>query len=646
MKKNSLFLNVYEKRDCRFYEENIALSKTAWLQYPYVNQQWGADKAVDGRFTDRSPAGGQCTISGNVKTTATLWVDLGGLRSIHHVNFFYRTDNIIWGSSNPYTSRVLGFSVYISNTTKKDEWFLCFKDTNYTRDTVPENVTLDCVKHGRYVIYYNERLPGVIYPEGYSAYAFSELCELQVYVCPTAGYYGENCTITCPQNCKKGHCNIEDGTCLRCVPGYKEPRCEEECDNTRYGPECNMTCGNCSNVQQCNHVNGSCPNGCDVGVQGNKCDQECPQGRHGKNCVELCNPNCKGVCNRFTGVCEFGCNDGWKGVFCENECDGRTYGEDCGVSCGSCLNIEQCQHVNGTCFKGCDRGFQGERCTSECLIGRYGYNCQDVCSINCGIPSRCNRVTGECQGGCQAGWKGMKCDQKCDIGSFGQNCAQSCGVCLHKEQCHHINGTCLNGCHRGYQGDACTRECAWGFYGYNCNETCSSVFFNNTCNAMTGACPLVSAPDPPETNTAPITGIVVAVIVVILAVGILFFVFRRKRTSSTSKEQNHLERRGEHLSVGNTTPNKDIHEKIKENGLNQALGPRTKISDNGEYQELGPKTEISDNGGYQELAPRKEVSDNGDYQELGPRIDTYAKSNDNTGYLEIGQIGQTSPYEN
>lgn len=34
--------------------------------------------------------------------------------------------------------------------------------------------------HGRYVIYYNNRTH-TPYPDGYSQYAFNELCELEVY---------------------------------------------------------------------------------------------------------------------------------------------------------------------------------------------------------------------------------------------------------------------------------------------------------------------------------------------------------------------------------------------------------------------------------------------------------------------------------
>ncbi|XP_061180689.1 receptor-type tyrosine-protein phosphatase T-like [Saccostrea echinata] len=526
-------------------DENIALNKPAGQQHPYVGQPWGADKAVDGRFDNRGALGNQCTISANVAETATWWVNLGGVLSIHHITIYYRTDNLPWGITNGYTERFLGFSVYISNTTNKDDGMLCFKDTMYTKATIPNVTTIECIKHGRYAIYYNERLPSADYPDGYSPTAFNELCEFEVYGCPTSDVYGENCDLPCPQNCQEGHCNIVVGSCLGCVAGYKGPRCEQQCDNNRYGLECILTCGNCSNRVQCNHVNGSCPNGCDAGAKGDKCDQECPPGEHGKNCAEQCKPNCRS-CNRFTGVCESGCFPGWKGTFCENECDGEMYGENCNTSCGSCLNLEQCHHINGTCLKGCDRGFQGEKCTEECPEGLYGYNCQDTCNINCGVPSRCNKVTGQCDGGCQAGWKGTKCDQKCNGGKFGINCAQSCGVCYEKEQCHHINGTCMNGCDKGYQGDNCTEGCPWKFYGYGCNETCSTECSNRTCDAKSGECTLVSRIEfehPPATNTVPIIGGVVAAIIVSLAVVLFVVLFRRHRRNKHENDSPRHERR-------------------------------------------------------------------------------------------------------
>lgn len=83
--------------------------------------------------------------------------------------------------NNGYTTRFLGFSVYVSNTTDRLQGTLCFKDNHFNRTTIPDVFTTTCSVHGQYVIYYNERLSGVIYPTGYSHYADNELCELEVY---------------------------------------------------------------------------------------------------------------------------------------------------------------------------------------------------------------------------------------------------------------------------------------------------------------------------------------------------------------------------------------------------------------------------------------------------------------------------------
>lgn len=84
--------------------------------------------------------------------------------------------------SSGYPSRVLGFSLYVSNSTKSSpEEGLCFKDTFYTKETVPVVFSQSCFVHGQYVIFYIERLNGVKYPDDYSEYAFSDLCEVEVY---------------------------------------------------------------------------------------------------------------------------------------------------------------------------------------------------------------------------------------------------------------------------------------------------------------------------------------------------------------------------------------------------------------------------------------------------------------------------------
>ena len=82
---------------------------------------------------------------------------------------------------NSNTFKALGFSVYVSNTTDISNGTLCFKDTDFNSSTIPAVFNITCSVHGQYVIYYNERLQGVSYPDEYSTFAWNALCEVEVY---------------------------------------------------------------------------------------------------------------------------------------------------------------------------------------------------------------------------------------------------------------------------------------------------------------------------------------------------------------------------------------------------------------------------------------------------------------------------------
>lgn len=95
------------------------------------------------------------------------------------LSFFYFLLQL--DENNNYKARFLGFSLFVSNTTNRLDGFLCFKDTNFTYDTIPDIFTTTCPVHGQYVILYNERLPGVTYPSYYYRYALNEVCEVEVF---------------------------------------------------------------------------------------------------------------------------------------------------------------------------------------------------------------------------------------------------------------------------------------------------------------------------------------------------------------------------------------------------------------------------------------------------------------------------------
>ncbi|XP_078328961.1 uncharacterized protein LOC144623900 [Crassostrea virginica] len=297
--------------------ENVALNKSTWIQHPFDNVNYSASRAVDGRKSDLTTFGGECALSLTGHKTTEWRVDLGSVLYIHHIVIQYATQDLDWGKQNTMTQFFLGFSLYISNKTNKDDGVLCFKDTIYTRDTIPNPVNITCPYHGRYVIYYNNRTHSP-YPDGYSKYAVLALCEVEVYGCSTKQYYGEDYCLPCPSNCLESRCRRVDGTCLRCIPGYA-------------GPTCNG---------------------------------ECPDGSYGLNCDNNCSINCADPrnCDKVTGQCHDECKNGWKQSKCNEKCSPGKFGHECNESCGVCAGGEPCHHTNGTCLNGCEDGYFGPKC--------------------------------------------------------------------------------------------------------------------------------------------------------------------------------------------------------------------------------------------------------------------------------------------
>ncbi|XP_056002282.1 multiple epidermal growth factor-like domains protein 10 isoform X2 [Ostrea edulis] len=323
--------------------DNLALWKLAWVQHNFPGKEvdWGAAKAVDGLYNDRSAGGNQCTLSNFGQTTTTWRVDLGSVIRISHINIYYRTDN--YPSPGVYNNRFAGFFLYVSNSTTKDDGHLCFHEIQNVNGTPVENQTISCSVHGRYVIYYNERRPGVTYPSYYSRYAYNELCEVEVYAC-NKGLFGANCL---------------------------------------------HVCGHCAGNATCDHVNGSCPSGyCAPGWKhssNGKCDQECDDGNFGYNCMLTCNGHCADrlPCSKTDGVCPGECMEGWTNPYCNEKCSRRSYGKACMERCGYCANNEPCNHINGTCPDSCEPGYKGEKCDEEADPRTSGFLCKSLCTNVC-----------------------------------------------------------------------------------------------------------------------------------------------------------------------------------------------------------------------------------------------------------------------
>ena len=78
------------------FTENLAFNKPAWQSSTY-EYYTGADRAVDGQYTDLRWWAGQCAASYGVQT-AEWRVDLGGIKNIHHVFVQYATENRVSGN--------------------------------------------------------------------------------------------------------------------------------------------------------------------------------------------------------------------------------------------------------------------------------------------------------------------------------------------------------------------------------------------------------------------------------------------------------------------------------------------------------------------------------------------------------------------
>ncbi|XP_078327550.1 uncharacterized protein LOC111113525 [Crassostrea virginica] len=463
------------------FQKDATQSRT----YPGSRGMYGADNAVDG---DISTCMRTDAIGKNSPYEYMWWkVDLGGVYTIYSVNILFKSYD---GHEQRQRQRFAGFSLYISNDF--DISSRCYIDGN---QLPPLNFTTTCITFGRYVTFYNERLDGIPYFEGYNNYVtgtdYTELCEVIVYGCETSGVYGSKCDIPCPMNCKNDHCHIQNGTCFGCKPGWTGTYCNTQCDDGWYGMDCVQRCpDHCRDNSTCNHVTGTCDEGCSAGWKGSSCDTECEDGTYGEDCAIYCSGHClnESACNKETGLCERGCDPGYMNSLCSDQCKNGWYGLDCIQQCSDhCRANGTCNHITGKCDDGCSAGWNGSTCNTACEDGTYGIDCANNCSHNCLNDSSCNKETGHCEKGCVPGYKGSFCEEICAIGYFGTNCQNACSEhCTNNTLCDHVNGFCIGGCKIGYEGDRCNKTCTEGFYGDNCSLNC----FPNckTCDHIDGTC--------------------------------------------------------------------------------------------------------------------------------------------------------------
>ncbi|XP_062613006.1 multiple epidermal growth factor-like domains protein 10, partial [Saccostrea cucullata] len=229
----------------------------------------GPDKVIDG---DRETCAKDVGIGKGSSVKSIWWtVDLGSKHSIYSISIYFKDYKEYGDFELRQRGRFAGFSLYISNTQKKEDGYLCYKNT---LPLPPLEFNTTCIEHGRYVIYYNERLDGVTYPGEYQIQSiYTELCEVKVEGCGK-GFHGNNCNTPCPINCQEQRCSIVNGTCFDCTQGYAGEMCEKKCESGFYGLECKRQCkGHCIRNTPCNHVTGNCDEGCAAGWIGMQCDQ-------------------------------------------------------------------------------------------------------------------------------------------------------------------------------------------------------------------------------------------------------------------------------------------------------------------------------------------------------------------------------------
>ncbi|WAQ99445.1 MEG11-like protein [Mya arenaria] len=131
------------------------------------------------------------------------------------------------------------------------------------------------------------------------------------------GKYGYNCSESCSRNCEDPtSCNTTTGFCGSCKRGWQGAMCSERCPDQRYGQNCQEKCGHCAGAT-CNIMDGHCISCIPGYINDGRCKTGCEAGSHGVDCQERCGM-CAGnkSCHPENGTCPLGCKTGFSGDGC------------------------------------------------------------------------------------------------------------------------------------------------------------------------------------------------------------------------------------------------------------------------------------------------------------------------------------------